>query len=84
MNILEDLPHNIEYIEPNKYLNDFVFTDLYNDFTKGMIVFLNKFIDANEKEVLEANFDNYIIKFEFKEFLKTIKKRLNNETCVFN
>ena len=84
MNILEDLPYNIEYIEPNNYINDFVFTDLYNDFNKGMMGFLNKFMDANEKEVLEANLDNYILKFEFKVFIKSIKERLEEETCVFN
>ena len=84
MNILEDLPYDIEYIEPNNYLNDFVFTDLYNDFNKGMIIFLNKFMNANEKEVLEANLDNYIIKYEFREFIKSIRGRLNKETCVFN
>jgi len=84
MNILEDLPYDIEYIEPNNYLNDFVFTDLYNDFSKGMLEFLNKFMDANEKEVIQANLDNFILKYEFRKFIRSIKERLDEETCVFN
>ena len=84
MNILEDLPYDIEYIEPNNYLNDFVFTDLYKDFSKGMLEFLNKFMDANEKEIIQANLDNCILNYEFRRFIRSIKERLDKETCVFN
>ena len=80
MNILEDLPHEIEYIEPNKYIDDFVFTDLYKDFNKGMSEFLNKFIDENEKEVFEYNLNNHILKKELKKFIRLIRERSIKET----
>ena len=80
MNILEDLPHEIEYIEPSDYIDDFVFTDLYKEFNKGMIYFLNKFIDANEKEVFDCNFHNSILNYEFRKFIELIKDKSANET----
>jgi hypothetical protein len=80
MNILEDLPHKIEYIEPSNYIDDFVFTDLYNEFTKGMNDFLDKFIDANEKEVFEYNFNNNILEYEFIKFIRLIREKSIKET----
>jgi len=80
MNILEDLPYEIEYIEPKNYLNEFVFSDIYNDLSNGMMNFLNKFMDANEKELFEYNEENNIIKSEFIKFIINIKKKcVNND-----
>lgn len=75
MNILQDLPHKIEYIEPKNYLNEFIFTDTYDDFNKGMMKFLNKFIDVNEKGIFEYDKENMILKSEFRDFIRYIKKK---------
>ena len=75
MNILEDLPHEIEYIEPKNYLDDFVFTDTYNDFSKGMMNFLNKLMEANEKELFEYDKENVLIRSEFRDFIIYIRDK---------
>ncbi len=80
MNILEDLPHEIEYINPKSYLDCFFFSESYNDFTTGMMEFLNKFIDANEKTLFECNKENLILNYEFREFIKFVKNKSIKET----